>query len=240
MGYRGLSVMEEPSGGEPETRQRICRSRARRMSGIVSVCGLILDVFIDALDVEVNNRLLSFVAQQEFAAADAIHKSILGKAACTGGMPENIKCRFLIRVSVRVIEAHPMSGQVLQGGLAEIVGENITGSLTRSSVAAPAFRIVPFVSVAGGVHVDGNQTDVALAQLQAKPVYSPAAFIKRNVFVFRNQEFRIKTEGGETGHHAPGNFTVVRPFKETAVRGALSCSFPAVSVVNQDFHRTRF
>ena len=32
--------------------------------------------------------------------------------------------------------------------------------------------------------------------------------------------------------HPPGNFAVVRPFKETAVRGALSCSFLAVSVVD--------
>ena len=94
------------------------------------------------------------------------------------------------------------------------------------------FRIVPFVSVAGGVHVDGNQTDVALAQLQAKPVDSPAAFIKRNVFILRNQQFCIESEGGEGGYNTPGDFAVVRPFKETAVRRALSCSFLAVSVVD--------
>lgn len=224
--------MGEPPGGAPGTRQRIRRSRPRRMSGIVSVGGLILDVFLDALNVEVNYRLLSFIAQEEVAAADAIHKSILGKAACTGSMAENIKCRFLISVAVRVIKAHPMTRQVLKCGLAKIVCENITGSLTRGSVAAPAFRIVPFVAPAGGVHVDGDQTDVAFAQLQAKPVDSPAAFIKGNVFILRNQQFRIETEGGEAGHHPPGNFAVVRPFKETAVRRALSCSFPAVSVVN--------
>ena len=176
--------------------------------------------------------MLSFIAKKEIAAADAIHESILGKTACTGGVAEDIKCCFLIRVSVHVIEAHLMTGQVLQGGLAKIIGENITGSLTRGSVAAPALRIVPFVTVPGSVHVDGNQADVALAQLQAMPVDSPAAFIKRNIFILRNQKFCIETEGGEGGHNTAGDFAVVRPFKETAVWRALSCSFPAVSVVD--------
>ena len=175
---------------------------------------------------------LMIVAQQEVTAPDAIHESVLGQAACTGGMAENVERRFLIRVAVGVIEAHPMSGQVLQSGLAKMVGKDVSGSLARGSVAAPALRIVPFVAMAGSIHVDGNQTDVALAQLQAKPVDSPAAFIKRNVFVFRNQKFRIETEGGEGVHNMPGNFAVVRPFKETAVRTSLSCSFLAVSVVD--------
>lgn len=59
------------------------------MSGVLSVGALAQHIFIDALDVKVNNRLLSFVAQQEVAAADAIHKSILGKTAWTGSMVEN-------------------------------------------------------------------------------------------------------------------------------------------------------
>ena len=184
--------------------------------------------------------MLPFIAQKEVAAPDAIHKSILGKTTCTGSMTEDVKNRFLIRVSVRVIKAHPMSGQVLQGGLAKMVGESISGSLARGSVAAPTLSIVPFVAVASCIDVDGYQADVALAQLQAKPVDSTAAFIKRNVFILRNQQFCIETEGGEGGHNTAGDFAVVGPFKETAVRGALSCSFPAVSVVNQDFHRTRF
>ena len=67
---------------------------------------------------------------------------------------------FLIRVAVRVIKAHPMTGQVLQGGLAKMVGKNVSGSLARGSVAAPALSIVPFVAVAGGVGMDGDDDDV--------------------------------------------------------------------------------
>ena len=80
--------------------------------------------------------------------------------------------------------------------------------------------------------MDGNQTDVPSAQLGANAVDSAAAFGERNVFGFWDQEFRIETKGGEGVHNTSGNFPVVRPFEETAIRGALSCSFPAVSVVN--------
>ena len=113
-----------------------------------------------------------------------------------------------------------------------MIGQHITSRLSRGSVATPALGIVPFVATAGGIHMDGNQADIPFAQLQAQPVDSPAPFVKGNVIVLRNQEFSVKTEGGETGHHTPGDFPVVGPFKETAVRRALSCSFSAVSVID--------
>ena len=88
--------------------------------------------------------------------------------------------------------------------------------------------------------MDGNETDVPAAQLGANAVDSLTALGQRNVFVFRNQQGSVEVFGLEGGHNSAGDFAVVRPFKETAVRGTLSCSFLAVSVVNQDFHRTRF
>ena len=99
---------------------------------------------------------------------------------------------------------------------------------------------VPFVSSAGSVHVDGNEANVPASQLGANAVDSLAALGERNVFVFRDQQGSVEVFGLEGGHNKAGDFAVVRPFKETAVRGALSCSFLAVSVVDQDFHRTRF
>jgi len=153
---------------------------------------------------------------------------------------EDSEIFFLVRISVAVIEAHPMTGQDLEVGGTKTVGQLISFRLAFARVAAPAGCIVPFVASAGGVHVDGNETDVAAAQLGANAVDSAAALGERNVFVFRNQQGSVEVFGLEGGHNAARNFAVVRPFKETAVRGALSCSFLAVSVVNQDFHRTRF
>ena len=88
--------------------------------------------------------------------------------------------------------------------------------------------------------MDGNEANVPASQLGANAVDSLAALGERNVFVFRDQQGSVEVFGLEGGHNTAGDFAVVRPFKETAVRGALSCSFLAVSVVDQDFHRTRF
>jgi hypothetical protein len=61
------------------------------MSVIVSVGVLALHILLDALDVEVHNRLLSFVAQQEIAAPDAIHETVLSQAARAGCVFEDVK-----------------------------------------------------------------------------------------------------------------------------------------------------
>lgn len=145
-------------------------------------------------------------------------------------MLENKEGCFLICVAVGVIEAHAMTGQVLQGGLAKMV--HVSLRLARGCVAAPALSFILSVTAAGGIHVDGDQADVQAAQFGANAVDSAAALCQRNVFVFRNQEGSVEVLGLKGGHDSPGDFPVVGPFEETAVRGALSCSFPAVSVVD--------
>ena len=90
----------------------------------------------------------------------------------------------------------------------------------------------PFVAPSGSIDVDGGQADVPAAQFGANAVHPPAALIERNVFLFRNQLGSIVMLSLEFGHHTPSDFTRVRPFKETAVRASLSCSFPAVPIVD--------
>ncbi len=232
MGYRGLTVMEECPGGVPGTRQRIRRSQPRRMSGIVSVCAAALDVGFNSFDVQLDNGRFSFVAQQEFQGLFAVHEAVLGKAGRTCGLAEDGEICFLVRIVVAVVEAHLVAVEDSCCSLAETVGKFVSLRLAIARVAAPARGIVPFVAPAGGVHVDGNETDVPAAQFGANAVDSAAALGQRNVFVFRNQQGSVEVFGLEGGHNSAGDFAVVRPFKETAVRRALSCSFPAVSVVD--------
>ena len=181
---------------------------------------------------QLDNGVLSFVAQEEVAGTLAVHKSVFRQCCSARSVAKEVEGSFLIRIPVRIVEAHPMTGQVLQSGLAKIIRKSISGGLSSGGVAAPAIGIVPFVATAGGVHVNGDQSNVARSQLRAKEVGPAAALGERYIFVFRNQEFGVETEGGEGGHNPAGNFPVVRPFEEAAVRRALSCSFPAVSVVN--------
>ncbi len=139
---------------------------------------------------------------------------------------------FLVRISVGIIESHPMTGQDLKGGSAKAVGQFVSFRLAFVRVAAPARSIVPFVSSASCIHVDGNQADVPAAHLGANAVDSFTAFGEWDIFVFWNQRGRVEAPALEFIIDTAGDFARVGPFKETAVRRALSCSFPAVSVVD--------
>ena len=186
----------------------------------------------NSVNVELGDGVFAFVAQEEVAGPAAVHKSVLGQAACAGRVFENVEGGFLIGIAVGVIEAHAMTGQILECGLAKMVRENVALRLARSCVAAPALSFIPSVTAAGGIHVDGDQADVPAAQLGANAVDSAAALGERDVFVFRNQQGSVEVLGLKGGHDSPGNFPVVGPLEETAVGRALSCSFPAVSVVD--------
>ena len=187
MGYRGLSVMWERPGGEPGTRQRIRRSRPRRMSGNVSVGAATLGIGLNSFNVQLDNGGFSFVAQKEIPALYTIHETVLRQACCAGSLAEDGEICFLVRIVVAVIKAHLMAVEDSRCSLAETIGKFVAFRLTFARVAAPAGGIVPFVSSAGSVHVDGNETDVPAAQLGANAVDSLAALGQRNVFVFRNQ-----------------------------------------------------
>ncbi len=89
---------------------------------------------------ELGNGALAFVAQEEVAGPAAIHESVLGQAACAGCVLEDVEGCFLICVAVGVIEAHAMTGQVLECGLAKMVRENVALRLARGCVAAPALK----------------------------------------------------------------------------------------------------
>lgn len=74
----------------------------------------------NSVNVELGDGVLTFVAQEEVAGPAAVHKSVLSQAACAGRVFENVEGGFLICVAVGVIEAHAMTGQVLQVGTSKI------------------------------------------------------------------------------------------------------------------------
>lgn len=137
---------------------------------------------------QLGDGVLAFVAQEEVAGPVAVHKSVLSQAACAGCVFEDVEGCFLISVAIGIIEAHAMTGQVLQGGLPKMVRKNIAWRLARGCVAAPAFSLIPSVTSAGSIDVDGNQADVPAVQFGANTVDSAAALGQRNVFVFWDQQ----------------------------------------------------
>ena len=65
-----------------------------------------------------------------------------------------------------------MAGKVERGGFIEAGSEAVAGGLAAGGVAAPASGVHPLPTVAGGVGVDGDQADIALAQLPAPGVHA--------------------------------------------------------------------
>ena len=161
-----------------------------------------------------------------------IHETVLRHTCCTGSFAEDSEVCFLVRITVAVIEAHFVAVEDSRCGLAETIGQLVSFRLAFAREAAPASRFVPFVASAGSIHVDGDQTDVSAAQLGANAVDSAAALGERDVFVFRNQQGRVVATALEFIIDTAGDFARVGPFKETAVGASLSCSFPAVPIVD--------
>ena len=90
---------------------------------------------------EFGDGVLSFVAQKKIAGAVAVHKSVFTQTSRTGRVVEDVEGRFLVRIAVRVIEAHPMPEQVVKSSPAQMIGQHVSGGLPRRCVAAPAFGL---------------------------------------------------------------------------------------------------
>ncbi len=54
----------------------------------------------------------------------------------------------------------------------EAIGKPVTSRLAAGGVAGPTAGVHPLLAVTGSVEVDGDQADIALAQLQAPGVHS--------------------------------------------------------------------
>ena len=103
------------------------------------------------------------------------------------------------------------------------------------SVVAPADSVVPFLTVAGCVYVDGDDDGLpdGVANLAGEFVGSAHTFLQGNVFFFGNQELGVVTSELDVFHYFPGNFAVVlvRVLAETSVGRAF-----ATQGINIDDH----
>lgn len=68
---------------------------------------------------------LSFVAQQEVTALDAIHKAALGKAACAGRVTEDVGACISIHAPTWGATVKPSNGWLLGHKDNEFANENI-------------------------------------------------------------------------------------------------------------------
>ena len=86
--------------------------------------------------------------------------------------------RFLdVGISVRVVRAEPVAGQVLGGCVIEAGGQLVGLSVTGEGVGAPAGGIVPHQAAAGCIDVDADNEGVVgfVAMANGYSVDAPTA-----------------------------------------------------------------
>lgn len=190
----------------------------------------------DVVDMEVNEGLLAFGAEEEGAVGGVVHEEVFGGDGRAGGMAEEVELFLEVGGGVGVVGAEAVAGEVDLGGGVEGGGEGIGPGGAGGGVGAPAAGGEPAVASAGGVAVDGDEEDVVFAQLAAPLVHAAAALGQGDVRFFRDQERGIQAPGLKGGDDAACEEPVLGVFQETAVGAALALGVDAVAVVDEDLH----
>lgn len=138
--------------------------------------GPLVNEVYDAVHVEGDDGFLAFVGFQEGEAEGGIHKSVFGKYAGGVGVLEDVEGGFQVRVSIGVVGAEFVAGEVLSGGFVQAGGQLVGLSVTGEGVGAPASGIVPHQAAAGCVDVDAdNEGVVRLVAVTNRYPVDPAA-----------------------------------------------------------------
>lgn len=194
------------------------------------------EVGCDAIDMEVNEGLLAFGAEEEGAVGGIVHEEIFHKDCRSQGMAEKVEVFLEVGISVGVVGAEAVAGEVGLGGGVEGGGEGIGQGVATGGVGAPATGGEPAVATAGGIAVDGDEEDVVFAQLAAPLVHAAAALGQGDVRFLRHQEGGVQAPGLKGGDDAACEEPVLGVFQETAVGAPLALGVDAVAVVDEDLH----
>jgi len=103
-------------------------------------------------------------------------------------------------------------GDVDLGGVVEAGGEAVGRSVFGRGVGAPAGGVIPPITFAGSVAMDGDEDDILFAEGVAEAVDAVAALEKADIVVFRYQELGAVALGLEGGDYAAGKKPVFGVF----------------------------
>lgn len=81
-----------------------------------------------------------------------------------------------------------MAGEPERSGLIQAIGKLVTGRLPFTCVAGLAADVHPLLAITGSIGVDGDQADIAFAQLPAPGVDALGACPKRDIVFIRSDQ----------------------------------------------------
>ena len=127
------------------------------------------------INVQCNNRPASFVGFQEEAVVGVVVEEILRQGCAAEGILEDEKVALPVWISVGVVLPELVPGKPEGCGPVQAICKPVSGRLATGGVAGPTAGVHPLLAVTGSVGVDGDQADIAFAQLPAPGVHSLGA-----------------------------------------------------------------
>jgi len=193
-----------------------------------------IHVINDSLHVKSDDGLLPFLRFQKLERDLTVHESIFCEYGRAVRVLQDVEGLLNIGISVGIVRAEPVAGQMLLGGFVQAGGQLVALRVAREGISAPAGGIVPHGAAAGCIDVDTHYKGVVgfVAVADSDAVDSPAAFLQGDILILRNDQRGVIPPALQMLHDGAGNQTVVSILPEASVRRAFARSLYSVAIVN--------
>ena len=193
--------------------------------------------FGDSLDVEGDDGFLAFFGFQEGKVLRIVEEKILREDGRCVSVSEQVEVLFQIRISVGVVRADALAGQMLPGGFVETVGQFVRERMTFASIGAPSAGFHPLGAVAGCVGVDADDGHVLdrKTDLAGHVVGAGCSVRQREVGFLRIENLDIVAAKTKVLRHSVPDDTVELVLQESSVRRAFAGGVDSVPGIENDF-----
>ena len=134
-----------------------------------------MNIVYDSSDVEVDDGLAAGGGFEEGEVIGIVMEKVLAECGGAKGVLQDVEVGFPVGITVGVVLPELVPGKPERCGPVQAIGKPVSGRLATGGVASPAAGVHPLFAVACGVGVDGDQADIAFAQLPAPGVHSLGA-----------------------------------------------------------------
>lgn len=203
-------------------------------SGLVLV---LLQEFDDAFNVEGDDGFLAFFGFQEGKVIGIVVEEILGEDGRCIGVLEQVKRCLKVGISVGVVRADTLAGQMFPGGFVETAGQLVGQRVPLAGVGAPAAGFHPLGAVTGCVGVDADDCYVLYGKtdLAGHIVGAGCSVWQRKVGFLRIENLDIVAAKTKMLRYSVPDDTVELVLPESSVRRAFAGGVDSVPGIENDF-----
>lgn len=198
---------------------------------------VLLQEFDDSLDVEGDDGFLAFFGFQEGKILRIVEEKILREDRRCVSVPEDVEVLFQVRISVGVVRADTLAGQMFPGGFVETAGQLVGQRVSLAGVGAPSAGIHPLGTVTGCVGVDADDCDVldGKTDLAGHVVGAGCSVLQREVGFLGIENLDVVAAKTKMLRHCVPDDSVELVLPESSVRRAFAGGVDSVPGIENDF-----